>query len=282
MHTSPIAPILKWMGGKRQLLPEIRKFLPADFPDLRYYEPFLGGGAVLFSLQPRNAVVNDYNAALMNVYRVIKDFPNELILALKEHKNEKSYYYSIRELDRNGGLERLDNIQQAARILYLNKTCYNGMFRVNNSGQFNVPFGNYKNPRIVNEKGIKAISNYFNKNNITLKTGDYRKALSRIGTQSFVYIDPPYYPLSETSSFTGYIEGGWSKQQQEELKDFCDKLDSKGIRFLLSNSSTAFITNLYRDYNTRTVQATRMVNSKVNGRGLVDEVLICNYDINML
>ncbi len=244
---------------------------------MQYFEPFLGGGAVLFSLQPRNAIVNDYNAALMNVYQVIKNHPNELILALRQHRNEKSYYYCIRELDRNGGVDELDNIQQAARIIYLNKTCYNGMFRVNNSGQFNVPYGNYKNPRIVNEEAIHSISNYFNKYNITLLAGDYKKALRRARKNAFVYLDPPYDPLSETSSFTGYIEGGWTKQKQRELKEYCDKLHERGIKFLLSNSSSDFIKELYNEYEITTVKATRLINSQVDGRGYVEEVLIRNY-----
>lgn len=265
------------MGGKRQLLPEIRKFLPADFHDLRYYEPFLGGGAVLFSLQPRNAVVNDYNEALINVYQVIKNNPSELIHALQKYKNEKSFYYSIRELDRNGGLDKLDNIQKAARIIYLNKTCYNGMYRVNNAGQFNVPYGNYKNPRIINEPTIRAISYFLNNSNITLLTGDYKKALRYAKKRAFVYLDPPYYPLSETASFTGYVEGGWSEQKQIELKLYCDKLNKRGVKFLLSNSCTDFIKGLYKEYNISLVRATRLVNSQVQGRGYVDEVLVKNY-----
>jgi len=280
MRRNPlVAPVLKWAGGKRQLLKEIRKHIPDKFST--YYEPFLGGGAVLFELQPNRAVVNDINEELMNVYLVIKDHVEELIEELKKHdkENSREYYYEIRSLDRDKDkYNQLSNIQRASRIIYLNKTCYNGLFRVNSQGQFNVPYGRYKNPDIVNEVTLRAVSNYFNKANITFKCGDFEEAVKGAREGSFVYLDPPYDPVSDTSSFTGYDINGFDKEEQIRLKNLCDKLNKKGVKFLLSNSATDFILDLYKDYNITIVQANRAINSKANKRGKVDEVLVKNYE----
>lgn len=275
----PVAPVLKWAGGKRQLLKDIKKHIPEKFST--YYEPFLGGGAVLFELQPSKAVVNDINEELMNVYLVIRDHIEELIEELKKHerKNSEEYYYEIRELDRDKRkYEQLSNIEKAARIIYLNKTCYNGLFRVNSQGQFNVPYGRYKNPDIVNEVTLRAVSNYFNKAKITFKCGDFEEAVKGAREDSFVYFDPPYDPVSDTSSFTGYDINGFDKEEQLRLKELCDKLNKKGVKFLLSNSATDFILDLYKDYNITIVQANRVINSKADKRGKVDEVLVKNYE----
>ena len=274
-----VAPVLKWAGGKRQLLKDIKKHIPEKFST--YYEPFLGGGAVLFELQPSKAVVNDINEELMNVYLVIRDHNEELIEELKKHerKNSEEYYYEIRELDRDKRkYEQLSNIEKAARIIYLNKTCYNGLFRVNSQGQFNVPYGRYKNPDIVNEVTLRAVSNYFNKAKITFKWGDFEEAVKGAREGSFVYFDPPYDPVSDTSSFTGYDINGFDKEEQLRLKELCDKLNKKGVKFLLSNSATDFILDLYKDYNITIVQANRAINSKADKRGKVDEVLVKNYE----
>ncbi len=283
MRNNPlVAPVLKWVGGKRQLLKEILPLIPKNITT--YYEPFVGGGAVLFTLQPKKAIINDYNDELINVYKVIMDNPDELVRILKIHKenNSSEYYYKIRELDRTSDYENLNNIERAARIIYLNKTCYNGLYRVNQAGQFNSPYGKYKNPNIVNSPTVKAMHDYFNNNNITITSGDYMETLKKIrsNTKSFVYLDPPYYPLSSSSSFTGYTDNGFGEEQQVELKKECDKLNKKGIRFLLSNSSCDFIENLYtHDYNIRVIKAKRVLNSDGNKRGEIDEVLIFNYDI---
>lgn len=283
MRNNPlVAPVLKWVGGKRQLLKEILPLMPKNITT--YYEPFVGGGAVLFSLQPKKAIINDYNDELINVYKVIMDNPDELVRILKIHKenNSSEYYYKTRELDRTSDYENLNNIERAARIIYLNKTCYNGLYRVNQAGQFNSPYGKYKNPNIVNLPTVKAMHDYFNNNNITITSGDYMETLKKIrsNTKSFVYLDPPYYPLSSSSSFTGYTDNGFGEEQQVELKKECDKLNKKGIRFLLSNSSCDFIENLYtHDYNIRVIKAKRVLNSDGNKRGEIDEVLIFNYDI---
>lgn len=271
-----VAPIVKWVGGKRQLIPEILSLVPTTFST--YVEPFVGGGAILFELQPKKAIINDYNTELINVYKVIKESPEKLIKELEIHKqkNSSQYYYKIRELDRMENFSNLNDIKKAARIVYLNKTCYNGLYRVNSSGHFNSPYGRYKKPNIVNAPTIKAISNYFNKNDIIIKNGDYKDVLTDLKNDAFVYFDPPYVPISTSSSFTGYTENGFGLKQQEELKTECDKLTKKGIRFILSNSDCEFIRELYKDYKIITVKARRTINSQSQKRGEINEVLIYN------
>lgn len=273
-----IVPFLKWVGGKRQLIPEIKKMLPKGIANRPYYEPFIGGGALLFDLQPKQAVINDYNEELINVYCVIRDNPNELIEDLKKHKNTAEYFYEIRSLDRLPLFNNLTKVERASRIIYLNKTCYNGLYRVNNAGEFNSPFGKYKNPNIINEPVIKAVSKYLNLNQIQISNSDYEVILRDIPENSFVYLDPPYHPVSETSNFTGYIQGGWNESEQLRLRDVCNKLNANGVKFLLSNSASDFIKEIYSAYNIKKVQANRAVNSISSKRGQVDEFLICNYE----
>jgi len=272
------APFLKWVGGKRQLIPSIVVHLPKNIKEYNYIEPFIGGGAILFYLQPQNAIINDLNRELINVYEVIKNNLAELILDLKKHKNEPDYFYQIRSLDRNDDFENMSPVQRASRIIYLNKTCFNGLYRVNNAGEFNAPFGRYKNPNIVNEPTLKAVHKYLNSNNIQIFNKDYSDVLKELDKKSFVYLDPPYHPLSENSNFTGYVQGGWNIFDQVDLKTACDELDKNGIKFLLSNSSSEFIKDLYKDYKVFTVKANRAINSNGANRGEVDEVLIKNYE----
>ena len=163
-----VVPFLKWVGGKRQLISEIKELLPKRRRNLTYYEPFIGGGALLFDLQPKRAIINDYNEELINVYRIIRDYPYELIEDLKRHENTAEYFYKLRAIDRSPAFSNLTNIQRASRIIYLNKTCYNGLYRVNNAGEFNSPFGKYKNPNIVNAPVIKAVSKYLKTNDIQI------------------------------------------------------------------------------------------------------------------
>ncbi|MBQ9239353.1 MAG: DNA adenine methylase [Treponema sp.] len=273
-----LSPVVKWVGGKRQLLGDIVPLIPKNFST--YVEPFVGGGAVLFDVQPKKAIVNDFNSELINIYEVIKEKPNELILALEEHErlNSEEYFYEIRALDRNENYAGMNNVEKAARIIYLNKTCFNGLFRVNQAGQFNSPYGKYKNPNIVNMPVVLAMSKYFNSNNIKIINGDYKNVLRNLRKGAFVYFDPPYMPISFSSSFTGYTENGFDKQQQIELKEECDKLNSKGIKFLLSNSDHPFIRELYREYKIIIVKAKRSINSSGNKRGGINEILVRNYD----
>lgn len=275
-----VSPILKWVGGKRQLLDSIEPLIPKCST---YYEPFIGGGAVLFCRQPDKAVINDSNPELINVYLTIKNEPEALIEKLKEHKanNSEDYFYSIRALDRDKeAFEKMTNVEGAARIIYLNKTCYNGLFRVNSAGEFNSPWGRYKNPNITNETTIRALHTYFNKANIVIKCGDYREALKGIRKGAFVYFDPPYMPISPSASFTGYTAGGFGEQEQIALKKQCDALHAKGIKFLLSNSFCPFIEELYQDYIIEHVNAKRVINANPRKRGEIKEVLVRNYELD--
>jgi len=276
-----VKPVVKWVGGKRQLLPEIDKLKPKTGTWNKYYEPFIGGGALLFHLQPKSAIINDFNEELINIYKVIKSSPEELITHLGTHENEEDYFYSLRGLDRNQDVyDSLSNIEKASRIIYLNKTCFNGLFRVNSSGEFNAPYGRYEKPNIQNKYTIRAVSKYFNDNEIEIKSGDYEKVLEKVDSNSFVYFDPPYDPVSDSSNFTGYTKNGFGRDEQKRLKLICDKLHKKGTKFLLSNSSTEFIQELYKnpDYKIHFVKAKRAISSKGDGRGPIFEILIRNYD----
>lgn len=270
-----ISPIVKWVGGKRQLLPEIMPLINRKCST--YVEPFVGGGAVFFELQPKKAIINDYNSELINVYKVVRDQPEELIALLEKHNscNREAYFYTIRALDRSEAYRTMPDVEKAARMIYLNKTCYNGLYRVNSAGQFNAPYGKYKNPNIVNEASIRAMANYLQSGKITIRQGDYREVLKGLRRGAFVYLDPPYMPISSSSSFTGYTENGFSYDHQVVLKQECDKLRKKGIAFLQSNSDCPEIRALYKEYEIRTVQAKRSINSKANRRGEINEVLIC-------
>lgn len=275
-----VAPVVKWVGGKRQLLSEIKKYTPNKF--YTYFEPFVGGGAVLFELQPKQAVINDINRELVNLYSVIQNNVEELINKLSDsnlYSNTSECYYRIRELDREPKeYNKLTGIDKAARVLYLNKTCYNGLYRVNSMGEFNSPFGSYKNPNIVNEITLRAVNKYFNDANIKFLNTDFEKAVKNAKKEDFVYFDPPYAPISKTSNFTGYNESGFGETEQIRLKKLCDKLNEKGVKFLLSNSDCEFIRNLYKDYNIVTIRAKRTINSNGNNRGAISEVLIRNYE----
>lgn len=272
-----VLPFVKWVGGKRQIIDSIERLMPGNLRRYRYVEPFIGGGAVLFHLQPRDAVINDFNAELISLYRVIRDNPAELLADLHKHKNESAYFYKIRGLDRAEGFHDIHPVQRASRFIYLNKTCYNGLYRVNRAGEFNTPFGRYVNPNIVNEPVIMAVSKYLNDNNIEIRCGDYASVLAETDENSFVYIDPPYHPVSDSSNFTGYVEGGWAEADQIRLREACDELTARGVKFLLSNSATGFIRDQYAAYDITVVKATRSINADSRKRGEIDEVIIRNY-----
>lgn len=268
-----LKPILKWVGGKRQLLGEIAPLVPSS-PSL-YVEPFVGGAAVLLDRQPKKALISDFNEELINVYRVVRDDPKQLIELLEGHERENSseHYYEVRALDRDVSFFQASSIERAARIIYLNKTCFNGLFRVNSQGQLNVPYGRYKHPNIVNEPGIMALSTYL-QGDIDIRCGDYAAALENLPKNSFVYLDPPYMPVSATSAFTGYTEGGFDYDEQVRLRDECLKLKEQGISFLQSNSDCLAIRELYEGFTLKTIKAKRSINSKGDKRGAVNEVLI--------
>lgn len=271
-----VLPVVKWVGGKRQLLDEIIPLLPKRITT--YCEPFLGGGAVLFSVQPSKAIVNDLNSDLMSVYEIINDDVESLIEDLKKHENTSEYFYAIRDIDRDReAYQAMSKVERASRLIYLNKTCFNGLFRVNSSGEFNSPFGHYKNPNIINEPILRAVNKYFSSNDITFYNEDFAETLNRVEKGGFVYLDPPYDPVSDTASFTGYNKGGFNKSEQIRLKQCCDELTQRGVKFMLSNSSTEFIKELYKDYDMSIVNAKRMINSDASKRGVIEEVLIRNY-----
>ena len=222
--------------------------------------------------------MNDANAELINLYNVIKTAPNELIEDAKKHRNTEDYFYKLRAQDRDYEFKKLTLVQRASRIIFLNKTCYNGLFRVNSQGQFNVPFGNYANPVIVPEVVIRAVSHYLNEAQIELLNCDFENAVAKAKKGDFVYLDPPYDPVSDTSSFTGYSLGNFGRNEQQRLKDVYDDLTTRKCKVIQSNSATDFIRELYSNkrYTLIEVEANRNINSIATGRGKISELLILN------
>ncbi|HEW3581761.1 TPA: DNA adenine methylase [Streptococcus pneumoniae] len=273
-----LQPFTKWTGGKRQLLPVIRELMPKTYN--RYFEPFVGGGALFFDLAPKDAVINDFNAELINCYQQIKDNPQELIEILKVHQeyNSKEYYLDLRSADRDERIDMMSEVQRAARILYMLRVNFNGLYRVNSKNQFNVPYGRYKNPKIVDEELISAISVYINNNQLEIKAGDFEKAIVDVRTGDFVYFDPPYIPLSETSAFTSYTHEGFSFADQVRLRDAFKRLSDTGAYVMLSNSSSALVEELYKDFNIHYVEATRTNGAKSSSRGKISEIIVTNYE----
>ncbi|MGD1808332.1 DNA adenine methylase [Dapis sp. BLCC M126] len=280
---SIVRPFLKWAGGKRQLLPELIKYIDQkSLKKCRYYEPFIGGGALLFELQPTRAVINDKNQELINCYEVVRDSLDDLIEELRNHQenNSADYFYEIRDLDRSPKeYKKLSKVKKAARIIYLNKTCYNGLFRVNSQGQFNVPFGRYKKPNILDEAVLKAVSIYLNKSQVKLLNIDFEEAVKNAKKGDVIYFDPPYDPISDTASFTGYDANGFNRNEQKRLKEVFDELTQRGCLVILSNSQTDFIMDLYQDYQDKIkiVRAARNINSKGFKRGKIDEIIVLNF-----
>ncbi|MBN2825520.1 MAG: DNA adenine methylase [Campylobacterales bacterium] len=267
-------PIIKWVGGKRQLINELKRLMPPKYN--RYFEPFIGGGALFFELKPQNAFINDYNSELINLYQVVRDNPNALIVDVCEHKNEVEYYYEIRALDRDREIfDKLSDVKRASRFLYLNKTAFNGLYRVNSKNQFNVPFGRYKNPNYCVPDNIMACSELFK--NTEMTNDDFEVIKDKVQAGDFVYFDPPYIPLTATSSFTTYTDKGFDEDMQFRLKELCDSIDKKGAYFMLSNSSVKLVYELYESYNIHEVKAKRSINSNGNGRGKITEMVVINY-----
>ena len=283
-------PFVKWVGGKTQILPEIRRRYPAKIE--KYCEPFVGGGAVLFDVlstfSPEEVLINDINPELINTYRQIKESTEELIEVLKVIENEyysstdkKSYFYEKRERFNTLIKNRENTVEKAALFIMINKTCFNGLYRVNGKGLFNVPFNHAEHPTFCDEENLRACGNLLRNTSIT--RGDYSTTESFIDDRTFVYIDPPYRPLTASSHFTSYNENGFTDSDQIQLGKFFTELSSKGASVLLSNSDPKnvdrnddFFDELYRDYNIDRVSASRMINSKASGRGAVSELLINN------
>jgi DNA adenine methylase len=268
-------PFLKWAGGKRRLLKQYGPYFPARGAIQRYYEPFIGSAAVFFHLQPENALLADVNKRLVNIYRVVQQDIEELIDALKVHRNERSYYYHVRALDP----AYLSQAEKAARLIFLNRTCYNGLYRENSRGQFNVPFGRYDNPTICDEDRLRRASLALQ--GVDLVVDDFARVVEHAGPGDFVYFDPPYEPMSATSNFTSYNQHGFNQDDQRRLAGVIDHLTEKGCLVMLSNSSAPLIMELYDrpQYRLEPILARRNINSKAEGRGPVKELLILNYDI---
>lgn len=273
-----LQPFTKWTGGKRQLLGELRSYMPETYG--RYFEPFVGGGALFFDLAPEKAVINDFNEELINAYRQIKNNPAELINLLIKHKenNSKDYYLELRSADRDGRISRMTGVERAARILYILRVDFNGLYRVNSKNQFNVPYGRYKNPKIVDVDLLYQISEYLNENDIEILQTDFAEAIKDAQTGDFVYFDPPYIPLNETSSFTSYTHEGFSYEEQVRLRDTFKELTERGVYAMLSNSSNPLVEELYKDFNIYFVEAQRTNGAKSSSRGKISEIIVTNYD----
>ncbi len=264
-----IKPPIKWAGGKTQLLSQLRPLYPKRFN--LYLEPFVGGGAVFFDLRPDNALLLDSNFELINFYQVVKNNLDELLHDLEKHRNEKIYYYEVRSLDST----QMGSIERASRFLFMNKTCFNGLWRVNKKGKFNVPFGGYKNPNFRDRENLYMVSVALQ--NTEVICSDFSSVLEYATPGSFVYLDPPYHPLSETSNFTSYTKDSFGKEEQICLADVFRELDERNCNVMLSNSDTEFIWSLYKDFDITVVYARRTINSKGNKRGPVSELVIRNY-----
>lgn len=265
-------PFLKYAGGKTALLPEILPRLPEHIH--HYYEPFLGGGAVFFALAEAKrfsvAYLSDANMDLMSLYEVLAHQPDDVIRKLKTHIHDEKYYYEVRA--QNPSRLGLGLVSAAARLIFLNRTCFNGLYRVNKSGQFNVPFGSCKNPTICDEENLRAAALVLC--DAAISSIDFEDAVRYAKRGDAVYFDPPYIPLSGTSNFTAYSAGGFTDGDQERLRNTMDRLDAKGVHVLLSNSDTPRARELYADFKIEEVQAPRRVNSKGGKRGNVGELLI--------
>lgn len=289
-------PFLKWAGGKGQLLKEIAKYYPfANSNFTKYAEPMVGGGAVLFDVLNKydleDVYISDSNFELMNAYSVVRDNVDELVKLLETMQTEfvplddekrKEYYYAKRERFNLLKLKKDASIELAALMIFLNKTCFNGLYRVNKKGQFNVPMGSYKNPLICDERNLKEVSKKLQK--VTIVCGDYTESKNFIDEHTFVYIDPPYRPLNDTAGFTAYTETAFGDAQQIELANFINEIDKKGAKIVLSNSDPknekeddTFFDDLYSDYTIARVNAVRMINSDSKNRGKIKELLISNF-----
>jgi DNA adenine methylase len=262
-----VRPFLKWAGGKRQLLPALLEHVPDHIGS--YIEPFVGSGALFFHLRPKRAVLTDVNERLIRTYLGVRDHVGDVIGLLGSYTHDRDFFYSLREMD----IDAKSDAEVAAWFIYLNKTGFNGLYRVNRKNVFNVPFGRYENPNFCDEKTLRACSDALA--NAEVRVADFAEVASRAKKGDFVYFDPPYVPLSATSSFTSYTSDGFGADGQKRLRDAALALKKRGVRVLLSNSSAPFVRSLYRrGFAIHEAKATRSVNSKGSGRGAVTELII--------
>ena len=265
-------PVIKWVGGKTQLLKELKEIItPVLKEDSYYYEPFCGGAALALDLEHKNTILNDLNSELINMYKVIRDNSEELISELKRFQNSHNaeFYYHIRNLDRTDALSKMSDVVKAARTIYLNKTCFNGLYRVNSKGQFNSPIGRTssgKTPDIVQEDLIREMSKFLK--TVQFHNGDYRESLVHAKNGDVVFFDPPYDQDESISSegFVGYQKEGWTRQDLDELKTVCDELSIRGVKVVLTNNDTEFVRKLFAGYNFREVEVKRSINRDGNKR----------------
>ena len=276
-------PFVKWAGGKRQIIDKLLKLVPEEYNT--YYEPFVGGGALLFELSPKTAVINDSNKELMNVYKMIStDKGYEEVVKLLntyEKKHNEKFFYQIRNQDKDKEkFSKLTAAERAARTIYLNKTCFNGLYRVNSKGEFNVPFNKKLKVNTYDSENMILAYVYFQANNITMLNTDFEEAVSTAKKGDFIYFDPPY-DSENGDTFNSYTEEGFGKDEQIRLASVYKELSDKGCYVMLSNHNTNLINELYKDYNIHVITAKRNINSKGTKRGKVEEVIITNYEINM-
>lgn len=275
-HNTP-RPFIKWVGGKRQLLKDLTKRLPKDINT--YHEPFVGGGALFFELYRnnrfKNAIISDTNAELIDTYIAIRDHAENVIEILATYPHDESFFYALRTDDP----WQMDIEHRAARMIYLNKTCYNGLYRVNKQGKFNAPFGRYKSPTYNDPENLRAVSDSLQ--NIEIICTSFETVLKKAARGDFVYFDPPYVPLSATANFTSYQSGGFGLQAQEELRDVCLSLTKKHVNLMLSNSATEIVKALYVSpkFKIAEVSANRAINSNPKKRGKLNELLVTNYSV---
>ena len=274
-------PFVKWAGGKRQIMNELLKYVPEEYNT--YYEPFVGGGALLFELSPKKAVISDSNTELMNVYKCLKDERKFSLLCkeLNHHEtlHSEEYYYKIRNLDRDEKkFSKLKDYERGARTIYLNKACFNGLYRVNSKNEFNVPFGKKNKVNTYEGQNLGIICGYLNYNDVSILECDFEEALKSVKKGDFIYFDPPYD--SDKSIFTSYTEEGLSRDEQARLARVFKELDQKGCFVMLSNHNTDFINELYKDYHIHVIEAKRSINANGKKRGKVEEVIITNYVVN--
>lgn len=272
-------PFAKWAGGKTQILSKIKELMPEAYNN--YYEPFVGGGALFFDVAPTSACINDSNSELMCVYNCFRtdEAFYKLLDELDKHEKNHSeeYYYQIREMDRDPDFNELPIYVRAARMLYLNKACFNGLYRVNAKGYFNVPSGKKEKVNTYDRKNMLAIKDYFASNSINLYNDDFENVLRTAKSGDFVYFDPPYDTLDDKDSFTSYSKDSFGKEEQARLARVFDELSKKGVKCMLSNHNTKYINELYKNYDIHVINARRNINSKGNARGPIEEVIITNY-----
>ena len=269
-------PFVKWVGGKRQLIKQFESLYPRQFNN--YFEPFLWGWAVFFNIQRKKSFLSDVNEELINLYQVIKNKPKDLIKLLEEETVSKERFLEIRLWDRQENWkEKYSDIQRAMRFVYLNRTCFNGMYRVNSKWEYNVPFGKYSNPDIVQRETILNASALLNKTQAEIKLQSFEAVLQKAESWDFVYFDPPYDVLTDSANFTSYNESGFGRDMQEKLRDVFVALDKKWVNVMLSNHNTPFIREIFAWYRFEIVKAKRNINSKGNARGAVEEIVVMNY-----